>query len=353
MSKALIFSDLHAHCHKKSADRLSDCLGALRWVFQTAISRNIKDIIFAGDLFHDRQKIDVFSYQTTFNVFQEFSELNPAPNVWLLIGNHDMWFNDKWTVSSVKPLNALQNVTVIDRPSVLQIGGVNVGFLPYTKDPLTDIQKVGDCDTLFAHLAIDGAYLNLRYRTKSETSVEHDGEMVKVSPEIFRRFKQVFLGHYHAAQQIGDNAEYIGSPLELSFGEAEEEKHIIVYDLKTGEKEYVKNDFSPVHIYYDGKTGLKIKRKSFINILTDDASAPSNIEIQKELQKHPDVLEVKIKPIRKKVSEETSIIENAKAILYDERKMAEKYIEEISPDNLDRKILLQVFNAIRTRKEQT
>ena len=58
----------------------------------------------------------------------------------------------------------------------------------------------------------------------SDVIVEHDGEMITVSKDLISSYKYAFFGHYHKAQVLSDNAEYIGSPLELSFGEAEEEK---------------------------------------------------------------------------------------------------------------------------------
>ena len=64
--KILIFSDIHIHPHKKSAERLNHCLEALDWAFDTAKSKGIDKIIFLGDLFHDRQKIDVLAYQKAF-----------------------------------------------------------------------------------------------------------------------------------------------------------------------------------------------------------------------------------------------------------------------------------------------
>jgi DNA repair exonuclease SbcCD nuclease subunit len=104
MAKVLLFTDLHIHNHKQSLQRLQDCLDVLRWAFQTARDREIKDVLFLGDLFHDRQKIQVMAYHNTFQVFEEYRDLN----IYLLLGNHDLWFHDKWDISSVMPLSALR-----------------------------------------------------------------------------------------------------------------------------------------------------------------------------------------------------------------------------------------------------
>src|SRR6185369_1573878 len=112
MDDILIFSDIHIHPHKKSINRLHDCLKVLEWVFTTAQERQINKVIFVGDLYQDRQKIDVMTYHLTFNILQKYCQ---DIHFWLLLGNHDLWYHDKWDISSVHPLSAIENITVIDK----------------------------------------------------------------------------------------------------------------------------------------------------------------------------------------------------------------------------------------------
>jgi len=224
MSKILLFSDAHIHMHKNQLSRLEDCLQVLRWVFETAKSRGIDTIVFAGDLFQDRQKIHVISYEKTFRVIQEYCgwlDKKPSIMLYLLVGNHDMWFSDKWDVSSVGPLMAVENVRVIDRPcSIAVTNDCTIAFLPYTKNPVGDVKTYfpKKNDILVSHCSVDGAKLNSFYNTKAEISVEYEGDMVKVGVDTFTGWKRVFLGHYHCSQKLNDVVEYIGSPLELNFG---------------------------------------------------------------------------------------------------------------------------------------
>ena len=138
MSKILIFSDIHVHSHKKSIERLDDCLQTLNWIFEIAEERGIKNIICIGDLFHTRQKIDVLTYQKTFELFEKYQN----SHVWLLLGNHDMWFENNWSVSSVIPLGVLDHVTVIKEPCDIEIDNFPVCFLPYIKDPIETLKSL-------------------------------------------------------------------------------------------------------------------------------------------------------------------------------------------------------------------
>lgn len=367
MSQILIFADVHIYPHKKSSERLQHCLDTLEWAFQTAIDRKIKEVIFCGDLFHERQTIDVLTYQKTFEIFEkylidekDYSGSNPPPfNIKLLLGNHDLWHLEKWDVSSVNPFRALDGVTVIDKPCTIDIfKSKPISFLPYTHDPISDLKKVGrDKDVkhwegnkriLFGHVAIDGALWNVKHSTVSEVAIEHDGDMTIVGPEIFDGWDQVFLGHYHAEQVLGDkkNIEYVGSPLQLNFGEAFQHKHIIIYDIVTGEKEYIRNEFSPKHFIISDKDLDKYDlENNFIRVMVDDISASTIIEMRHELLKDNNLGSLEIKP-KKHVEEDEQFIEDAKSILYHEDEMLEKYVDEADIGDLEKDKLLEIGKGI-------
>lgn len=348
MSKVLVTSDIHIHQHKKSSDRLNHCLDALQWIFETAIDRNIKDILFLGDLFHDRQKLDTYGYVKTYDMFEKYLYEDPKFNMYLLVGNHDMYYFQRWDVSSVKPLRAFPTVTVIEKPSTIKIGDHFVDFLPYTHDPIGDLNtlKSPSHELLCAHIAVDGAKLNLHHSTKSEVCVEHDGDMKVIGSNVYADWDQVFLGHYHGPQNVGINAEYVGSPLQLSFGEAFEDKHIIIYDLQTKKKEYIKNDFSPQHFIIPASERSSYDLNgNYVKLLTDNLDSADLVDLRKELEN--DVATLEIKPILKK--EEEHIIEDAKAILYNKDEMLQKYVEEVEKNNglgeLNKEKLINIGNS--------
>jgi DNA repair exonuclease SbcCD nuclease subunit len=354
--KILIFSDIHIHPHKKSVERLDDCIKVLDWVFETAKSKKIKDIIFLGDLFHDRQKIDVLTYQKTFEVFEKHLLSNKI-NLYLLLGNHDLWHHQKWDVSSVNPLRNLPGVSVINEPCVRQISDDYLfGFLPYTHDPIEDIKKIekewksvckekdiNPPKICGAHIAVDGALWNLKYGTTAEVAIEHDGDMVKVGPSIFSKWSKVFLGHYHAEQKLTENVEYVGSPLQLSFGEAFQDKHILIYDLEKDSSEYVKNEFSPKHyIINENELENYELEGNFIRLEVQDISSSSMAEIRKNLVEDKKVATMEIKQFIKK---EEHIISDAKSILYKEDEMIEKYVEQVNVE-LEKEKLINIGKVI-------
>lgn len=140
MSKFLIFTDIHLHLHKKSEDRLHDCLDCLSWVFETAKKHNIKNILFGGDFFHDRSKIDSLVLHETFAILKKY--LDGSINLYVLLGNHDLWYFEKTSISSASTLSAFPNVYIIDKPEHIVIDGINWHFIPFTHNPMGDIENL-------------------------------------------------------------------------------------------------------------------------------------------------------------------------------------------------------------------
>lgn len=352
MGKVLIFSDIHIFPHKRKNERLEDCLNALKWVFETARKNEIKSILFGGDFFHDRQKIDIYTYQRTFEILRD--ELSRSRmNLFLLLGNHDIWFNDNTDISSVLPFSALQGVKVIKSPERLVIEDHNWDFIPFTHNPIKSIEdlneKDGEKEYAIGHLAIDGAILhNNQY---SDVAIEHDGEMVTISPSIFNEYKRTFLGHYHAEQKVNKSVEYVGSPLELSFGEAFQKKHIIIFDCDKNKSEYVENDFSPRHLIIDSSEYKKFDlNNNFVQIKVDEANVADLLTIKKEILNEHSPFSLEIKQKRKEIEQHT--IQDAKAILLKGDEMLEKYVEEVGSNNLNKESLISIGKEICRGEEK-
>lgn len=342
--EVLIFSDLHCHCHKRRNERLEDCLKVLDWVFEVAETRNIENILFGGDLFHDRQKIEVYTYQRTFETLEKRLRDNQF-KLYLLLGNHDIWFNDNTSISSVVPLSALPGVQIISTPERMNIAGQTWDFIPFTLNPVATLEelkkKPGKPEFALGHISIDGAVLHgTQY---SDVAVEHDGDMISISASLFDHYKQTFLGHYHAEQRVSNKVEYVGSPLQLSFGEAFQEKHIIAFDGVN--KTYIENTFSPKHLVITPAEKDKYDLSgNFVRIKVDDIGATDLISMRKEILEASELGSLEIKQQKKRIEEH--VIQDAKAILYKGDEMLGKYLDEVGTNELDREILLKIGKQI-------
>ena len=348
--KALIYADLHSHTHKGLQERLQHCVDVQDWVFRVAEEKQVDYIWFLGDLFHETEKIDVLNYLRTYECFMKHM-IDDAHDrdVFLLVGNHDMYLRVRWDINSVKPFSAIPRVQIVDKPISMKMGGRQIDWMPHTENPIKEIDSLkslnGQGDILLGHMAIHGALLNTYHGTKSDTLVEYDNGMVPVDVKIFDGYKKVFLGHYHGAQHLNDHVEYVGSPLQLTFGEAFQQKHVIILNLETLEKEYVVNDFSPQHLIIspdDVRHDNYDLTGKFVRLVQSSLGRQEISDLKMDILKKHQVLSLDVKEKEKNTAEDQTIIADARSILTDPNRMVDTWVKMKGvPDGLDEKRLIE------------
>lgn len=87
----------------------------------------------------------------------------------------------------------------------------------------------GDCHILMAHAFVTGAALS-----ESDQAALLGGAQ-QIDAAVFQGFDYVALGHLHRPQQVAPHVYYSGSPYTYSFGEANQEKSVCIFDTKTKE----------------------------------------------------------------------------------------------------------------------
>jgi DNA repair exonuclease SbcCD nuclease subunit len=351
MANILLFSDLHIHPHKKSLERLEDCLKIIPWVFNVAKENNVKNILFGGDFFHDRHKIDIYTYHRAYDTLKN-SIKDTDINIWFLLGNHDLWFYENTDISSVHPFSSIKGVKVISKPSRFEIDGLNWDFLPFTQNPVNSLKILnsleGEKQCLIGHIALNQAKMHIG-KYASDIVVEHEGDMVSVDTDLFMEYEQVFLGHFHSEQKVNAKVEYIGSPLQLSFGEAFEDKHLILLDSKTRKKKYINNDFSPKHFILTKEDIKKYDLNgNFVHLLVDDMSNVDIIKLKKDLLNENKIVDFKIK---QNISKKNKPTDDIKDVVYDEKEMLNKYVAQ-SKVELDKELLVKIGKKICEYKAQ-
>ena len=172
MAQILLFSDLHVHKHKKSLERLDDCLDALHWIFDEAERRKVDHIIFAGDLLHDRTKIDANTFYQTYKAFRDFSRKNVC-NTTLLVGNHDMYHKDRWENNSLEAFGGLPNIEVVQKPLRKIFGNRNFDFLPYTNNPTEHLKTLALPGYRYSRFSSRGSWSGLKHLAQHDFGRKH------------------------------------------------------------------------------------------------------------------------------------------------------------------------------------
>lgn len=348
MSRAVVFSDLHVYSHFGLSSRIHDCVKIIDWVFETSHQYDCPFIFFLGDLFHQRNKIDVMSYEMVFRSFYEnIQKYHHIERIYLVVGNHDMYYKNKWTVNSIKPFYVMPRVKVIDDIFQETLRGVDICFLPYSESASRTLLHLPKGDLLLSHLAVQGAKLNKH--TVSDRIVETDSGMDLVSSENFSSWSKVLLGHYHLAQRLG-NVEYVGSPLELNFGEAGDEKHIILLDLNNLSCEYIVNDFSPRHLVIDiselDDEDFSVLENNYVRITYDYSQKSRMLELAKLIPARVNVLYLDFSIKKPKEQEIKEGMSSMQLCLQDILSIMKDYVKESKPDSLDEGKLLSIGEKI-------
>lgn len=237
-SKVAMVSDIHFGVNKNSELFLNSSIRFFTEEFVPYLrAENISTILILGDVFDNRNNINVKVNDEVYNLF--INVLNEF-KIYILIGNHDIYYKTSNEVHSLKLLNHLENVEVIDKVCHIELFGVNTMFCPWVFDyhdqELIKTFEESTADVLFGHFDIVGFALN-------STRVSLEG----LNSEVFHGFKKVFSGHYHtpSSKKFGKTEiVYIGSPYQMTRNDKNETKGFIVLNLDSLRYKRVANTVS-------------------------------------------------------------------------------------------------------------
>jgi len=196
-------------------------------------------VVIAGDFFDCRQHIDINVLNTGIEIMLKLSAIT---DVYIVIGNHDIYKNEDTDVNSSVIFKNFEHVYVIETPTVLSVkNNVSIALIPWagTHQKETELLKSfkQDTDCAIMHADISGLiYDNGRTIT--------DGANAKVYG------KKIYSGHIHKRQET-DNVIYLGSPYQMKRSDIGNVKGIYCLNITDSGKiteTFTENTFSPVFL---------------------------------------------------------------------------------------------------------
>lgn len=269
--RLLHIADLHAGKTLGKVSRNPDLHYALEQVIYFCRENSPDLLLVAGDVF-DKANPDNESKELVFNeLFLKMRDL--GIEVVVIAGNHDSYDFMK----SISRLSRLANVHIFDRPSkenfLYRRGDLAVACLPYPSERvitsaeedskstyaqlvsrfiayLAENVKEAKYRILLAHLFIAGSKYT---RTEKEATIT---QHYAVHPAALTDlFDYVALGHVHRYQRIesaSTYAYYTGTPYQLDFSEAGEDKffNFIIFEGNVPRIEKIKFDLkNPLKVF--------------------------------------------------------------------------------------------------------
>lgn len=248
--KLLFFSDIHHSNYSQFAtvlpngrnSRFQDTLSVLGEVGEYAFEHNIEEIIFCGDLFDKKFKVDTQVYADTAHAW---NTVLPCPTH-IIPGNHDQYNNRGF--SSLPPLEG-EMISVYEIACEKWFDTTSVFLVPHQHDTNKFKQILQDAkpaDILVMHQGLKEGLMGA-YNVQIQSAIS-------LSDIPFDKFKWVISGHYHKPQVLMNGKfRYCGSPLQLSMGERGENKGFWVFDTQTEEWEHVKTNAPQFYLHESSK----------------------------------------------------------------------------------------------------
>jgi DNA repair exonuclease SbcCD nuclease subunit len=228
-----IISDLHIGTHCNSPLWHTTVLNFFDWLKTQLKSCGIRDIIICGDVFHNRNDVSVNTLSTATAAFKKLDDFN----IHILVGNHDAFYKDRSDVNSIDILGGWKNITVYKDVAVIDYMGSKLAFCPWG----TTIDQIPNADIVFGHFEIASFKMN-NFKVCDHGFIAED---------LFKKTNMVITGHFHLKEErLYKNGTiiYLGSPVELDWGDKNTTKGIYLLDLLTKKYRFVENTISPKHV---------------------------------------------------------------------------------------------------------
>lgn len=290
--------------------------------FPTLDDRGIDTVVHLGDCFDNRKTIDYWSLEWSKDNF--FDPLRDRGiDLHLIVGNHDIFYKQSLSINSPNlNLREYQNVKIYDKPQTAVLHEVPVLFIPWVCEGNAE-EFARELDTTSAslawgHLEVAGYYANKDYICEKG-----------MPSSLFKKFKQVFSGHFHKKNSSG-NITYLGNPYQLYWNDEGDTRGFHIYDMETGELEFIENPHKMFHkVYYN---------EDYSTIVDTDFAKDAQVKLIVE-KSTPKKLNKFVDKLYQEGIIDLKIIENSEIVLTDD-------VEVESEDTMT--TLTNYVNAIET-----
>lgn len=225
-----MFTDIHWGKSSNSITHNKDCLDFISWLIPYAQDPEVDAIIFLGDWFDHRTTINVATLDYSFEGAKLLNSIGKP--VYLIIGNHDLYYRHTREKYSPKHLSALENIIIINENTVVpHMGDEGALICPYLfHEEYAGLVEYLDYPVWFGHFEFKG-FTVTGYNMKMQHGPDHT---------IFQNGpKQIFSGHFHKRQRQG-NVQYIGNCFPHNFADIDDtERGIALYTFDTDQLDFV------------------------------------------------------------------------------------------------------------------
>ena len=209
---AIIFNDIHLKPNNEQ-----ETIDAVQYMLDYAVSHKIYTLIFAGDLFDSRS----FQRQESLKTLDTIIEMTNRARctLYLFPGNHDKTDYSSF-YSFLEVYRHHPGVEFNRELKNIEIEGVTITLLPFFADDMLIpmIEEAEGTDILISHFEMNGS-----------TNLGRTSEKTSITKRLLKKWKKVYLGHYHNTHEISKDIVHLPSMRQDGFGEDDNKGFTLIY----------------------------------------------------------------------------------------------------------------------------
>lgn len=303
------------------------------------IDNKIQTVIHLGDSFDNRKGIDYWSLKWAKDNFYNTLE-TLGITLYSIVGNHDIYYRNSNGLNSLEYLlEEYNNVIPISSPTEVNIGGLDILFLPWInqENQETTFRMIKNTSSkcVMGHLELQG------FKVNHHIVMEHG-----LDGKIFDKFDRVYSGHYHTRSNDG-RVFYLGNPYQMFWTDIDDTRGFTVFDTNTLEHTHINNPYSIFKVINYDEDNLTNEFAEYTDCVVK--VVVKNKTDQKKYEKYIDEL-IKSNPYELKVIENCSItrnfeVEDNLTESEDTLSLLKKYVDE-SEIGLNKNTIKHMINSI-------
>lgn len=165
--KTLLFTDIHFGLKQNAVSRLNICVKVVKQMLEKIKEENIQNVIFGGDLYHERVSVNVNTLNVALKCMQAIAK---HCKTYLIVGNHDAHYKNSVEVNSLNMFKDTKNITVVEKPTEIELNGSKMLLCPWLSD--LSAYKKETYDFLVGHFDISSKFLIASYIEDNSKSLQ-------------------------------------------------------------------------------------------------------------------------------------------------------------------------------------
>ena len=331
-SKAACFTDIHFGNKNNSKQHNRDCASFVDWFIEQ--SKDCETCIFLGDWHHHRASVNV---STLNHSVENVGKLSRAfESVYMIMGNHDLYYREKRDLNSLPYAGLFENVTLVEDALIQD----EVALIPWlVGDEWKNLSKT-KCRYMFGHFELPNFKMNAMVEMP-----DHGG----INAEHLTGPEYVFTGHFHK-RQFKKNVHYLGSPFGHNYADTWDDDRGMMKLVWGEEPQYINFDGPryrtvPLSRLID-EPEVILNNKTYCRATLDIAISYEEASFIKEtFSQQFNAREIALIPSKKeehaqdwKVVDDIEV-ENVDQIVYNS-------LNAVDSDMIDKKILVDIYNSL-------